>query len=558
MSTVRDSLRRLQVPDLAIRGWRPGMSGEALLALVCAYFVLACNGTFWQAVAQAGTSPRVRIVLAVAVFALHACVLAPFAWRAATRPVLAALLVLTACANWYASRYAVLFDVDMLRNILHTDMAESRELLSPGLLVHVAVAGGLPAALVLWTRVRIPSLRQDLRRRALFAIAMLALALVALAIGSQGVFSLMRNDHALRHRITPGNVLVSTVRALSQEERGPAGPRETVAADARRIVGAAGPRRPRVLVLVVGETVRADHWGLNGYARQTTPELARRDVVNFPDVTACGTSTEVSLPCMFSILGREHYDRVAIRHQENLLDVLARTGVAVAWRDNQSGCKGVCDAIGMQAMQPAQAPALCTGNRCLDAILLAGLRERIEAADDDVLIVLHPLGNHGPNYFERYPAAFEHYRPTCRHGDPGRCSRQQIVNAYDNAIGYTDAVLGELIDLLGAQHGHDAAMLYVSDHGESLGEYGLFLHGAPLAIAPRQQLQVPMTLWLSPAVTGSAGIDRDCLERIAGDAYSHDNLFDTVLGFFDVQTRDYRPGRDILHPCRRASAAARA
>ena len=548
--------RRGEVAWRAVR-WmpqRPQLPAEALLLLTSAYFLVACNGAFWQAVHAAGASPRLQLSLAVAVFCLHAALIGLFAWGRLAKPLLALLLVSTAAAAWCMDRYAVLFDVEMVRNVLSTDVAESRELLGAGMVLRVALAGLLPAALVLAVRVPAVPFWRALRDRAAFLAAMLLLAACALGLSSQGVFALMRSDHALRYRITPGNYIVSLARTLAPDERAHAGPKTPVAADARRV--GATHRRPRVVVLVVGETVRGDHWGLNGYARQTTPQLAAREVVNFPDVQACGTSTEVSLPCMFSAFGRERYDRAAIRSHESLLDVLARAGVGVLWRDNQSGCKGVCDGVGMQTMAAGRDDALCRAGRCLDEILLSGLAERIDAAPDDLLVVLHQLGNHGPNYFERYPQAYERWRPTCRTPELSRCSREELVNAYDNAVLYTDAFLGQVIDLLARQRSHDAAMLYVSDHGESLGEYGLYLHGAPYAIAPKQQLHVPMTLWLSDAYAAGAGIDRGCLGAGAAAPRSHDDLFHSLLAMFDVATRDYRPERDLFRSCRAQAAAA--
>lgn len=528
-------------------GWRPRLSTEALVVLVSAWFVLVLNGPLWDAVRAGSGSIRVLASLGVAVFALHALLFGLLCWGRLARPLLALLLVVTAFAHWYMTRYAVVFDTEMIRNVLHTDLAESRELVSPRMLLHALLLGVLPAVLVLLTRPVQRTWRRALLRRGVFALAMVLLAGAALGASSQGVFSLMRSDPALRYRITPGNYIVSLVRVLTPSKA--KGALQVVGADARRPPEALA-RRPRLLVLVVGETVRGDHWGLNGYARQTTPELAARDVVNFPDVTACGTSTEVSLPCMFSPFGREHYDRDAIRGHESLLDVAARAGVGVLWRDNQSGCKGICTRQPSATMGPADDAALCAAGRCFDEILLSGLQARIDAASGDALIVLHMLGNHGPNYFERYPPRFERWRPVCRTAELGRCSRQEIVNAYDNAILYSDAVLGELIDLLARQQGHDAAMLYLSDHGESLGEYGLFLHGAPYSIAPKPQLHVPMTLWMSPAFVAGDGIDLACLRDAAKRPASHDHLFSTVLGVFDIRTAVYRRDRDLLAGCR--------
>jgi lipid A ethanolaminephosphotransferase len=302
---------------------------------------------------------------------------------------------------------------------------------------------------------------------------------------------------------------------------------------------------------VVGETVRGDSWGLNGYARQTTPRLAPLPLVNFADTTACGTSTEVSLPCMFAPVGRRHYDEARIRGSESLLHVLARAGVAVHWRDNQSGCKGVCEGLPSDSVTAATAPGLCQGERCWDEGLLRGLDERLQRAQGTQLLVLHMLGNHGPAYFRRYPPAFERFSPSCRHDDLGRCSQAEIVNAYDNAVLYTDHVLASLIATLQARADRiDTAMLFVSDHGESLGEKGLYLHGMPQAIAPREQTQVPMALWWSAGFGQAVALDRPCMQRRAAAPASHDNLFHTVLGLLDVKTALYEAPLDLSHGCR--------
>lgn len=535
---------------------RPLLSSETLIATVALYFVIACNSVFWHSLGRNDASPGLMASLFVAIFALHAFLFALFSPGRLLKPLLATLLVVTAFATYYMTRYAVLFDVEMINNVLQTDVAESRELLSTGMLLHVLLFGVLPAALLFRVRVKPRTRRAGLAARAVFIAAMGLLAGIAIAISSQGIFAMMRSDKALRYQITPGNYIVSLVRAVTRTPDLPPSARLPVAADAR-LIARAPQHKPRALVMVVGETVRAENWGLNGYHRQTTPELAGRDVVNFSQVQACGTSTEVSLPCMFSVFGRERYDKQEIRNHESLLDVVARAGVHVQWRDNQSGCKGVCDGVGIERMKEADAPQLCTGGRCLDDILLTELKSRIDSTDGDVLVVLHQLGNHGPNYFERYPPEYEVFKPTCRTPELSRCTSEQIVNAYDNAIVYTDAFLSRTLDVLQAQTHHEAALLYVSDHGESLGEYGLYLHGAPYAIAPQQQLHVPMMLWVSSGLASDVGINLRCMRDSADRPRSHDDLFHSVLGLFDVQTQAYRRDHDVFADCRNRSLAQR-
>ncbi|HEY5800243.1 MAG TPA: sulfatase-like hydrolase/transferase, partial [Burkholderiaceae bacterium] len=296
------------------------------------------------------------------------------------------------------------------------------------------------------------------------------------------------------------------------------------------------------------------NWGLNGYARQTTPELAQLDVVNFSKVTSCGTNTEVSVPCMFSPYGRASYDEKAIRRHESVLHVLDHAGVKTLWRDNQSGCKGVCDGLPAENLSDATDPALCKNGLCQDEILLSNLTETLKRNNGPLVLVLHQLGNHGPAYSARYPQRFRRYAPTCETGDLGKCTREQIVNSYDNAVSYTDHVVAQAIRQLGAQQSHDAALIYVSDHGESLGENGLYLHGIPYAIAPREQGEVPMAMWLSPGYSASTGITSACLRQWAREPASHDNLFHSMLGMMQVDTSAYQRGSDLSAACGAALA----
>ena len=275
-------------------------------------------------------------------------------------------------------------------------------------------------------------------------------------------------------------------------------------------------------------------------------------VINFAQVTSCGTNTEVSLPCMFSLQGRRNYDEDKIRGSESLLNVLERAGLRVLWRDNQSGCKGVCTGVETQKLDSAKVPGLCDGERCFDEILTHDLDQVLADRQGNLVIVMHQLGNHGPAYYKRYPEAFRRYTPECETPDLAKCERETVVNAYDNAILYTDHVLAKTIDFLKAKSAtYDTAMLYVSDHGESLGENGLYLHGVPYSIAPKVQVEVPMTLWVSPGYAQSFALDTDCLRQRAAQPATHDNLFHSLLGMLDVRTSIYDAGLDVAAQCRR-------
>jgi lipid A ethanolaminephosphotransferase len=284
-------------------------------------------------------------------------------------------------------------------------------------------------------------------------------------------------------------------------------------------------------------------------------------VINFGAVQSCGTNTEVSLPCMFAPVGRRDYNEQRIRGSQSLMHVLARAGVDVHWRDNQSGCKGVCDGLSSENVRSSNPPGLCSDGQCLDEALLADLDRRLDRLQAQrsgtQLLVLHMLGNHGPSYFRRYPPAFERFKPACQNDDLQRCSQQEIVNAYDNALLYTDHLLASLVTRLQQRSQRlDAVMVYVSDHGESLGENRLFLHGIPYAIAPDVQKQVPMVMWTSAGFGQSAHLDKDCLRKRAQQGASHDHLFHSVLGLLDVRTSLYERTFDLTANCRPAGAPA--
>lgn len=533
----------------ALLAVRPEVGSETLIVVASLYFSLFANAVFWQAAApQPWSQWAWTLSLFLLVTAVHGVWLSLLVWRGTARIVLSALVVLAALAGHYMASYGIYIDADMIRNVLHTDWREASDLAGTDALLPLLAA--LPALVVVWrVRVRPRTWSRVLLMRAAFLVGTVIVGLVGVLPSTQQLTAFLRNQREVRYLVTPANVLVSLAKVVSEDPPGRTRVQLPIGEDAVQSPAAA-VRRPRVLVLVVGETARAANWGLNGYERQTTPELAKRNVLNFPRVTACGSSTEVSLPCMFSPLGRKQYDEKAIRSQQSLLHVLQRAGVETLWRDNQSGCKGVCNGLPVEDLHARTDAGLCDGKRCHDGILLAGLGDAIHRHHGDQVIVLHMLGNHGPNYFERYPPAFKVYQPVCETSDLGRCSRAQIVNAYDNALRYTDRVLADVVDQLAGMKDLDTAMLYVSDHGESLGEKGLYLHGMPYAIAPKEQLDVPMVAWFSDGWRASTGLDDACLRRQTGGSRSHDDLFHTVLGLTDVKTSLYRPDHDIFLACR--------
>jgi lipid A ethanolaminephosphotransferase len=543
--------------------FRPMMRLESVLLMVIAWMIATMNGPWWTAVGEGREWRQPAdwlFILAsfVALVALHFVLLAPWFNRWTIRPLLSVVVIVSAAAAHFMRNYAVMLDPTMIQNALNTDAREARELLSWSLAGSVLLWSAPPVAFIWWVRIeRHRWLGATLVRMGWMTGCLLIALLAALPV-NRDLTSTLRNHRELRYLITPGNLIYGLAARSASGARDVSTRRAPVGTDARLMRVSLTNTRPRVFVLVVGETARAANFSLLGYTRTTTPELAMLDVTSFRDVRSCGTSTEVSVPCMFSPYGRVDYDERRIRHSEGLLNVLARAGYAVKWIDNQSGCKGVCQGAGIEyrRIDPKSKSDLCTGDECLDGILVRELESELQAVGRDTVIVLHMMGNHGPAYFRRYPAEFRRFMPDCATAELRKCMRAEVVNAYDNAILYTDHVLASLIRALKRRADSiDGALLYLSDHGESLGEAGLYLHGLPYSIAPDTQKRVPMIAWLSPQFAASGAVDRACLQRRASEPLSHDNLFHSVLGVLDVQTSAYLPGRDIFESCRGEGAA---
>lgn len=511
------------------------------------------NPAFWRTLWAGRDVSSSRSLFALAgvalvLWALLSLMVRLLCWPRLAKPAIVVLLLVAAAAAHFIGSYGILIDKGMIRNVLQTDWREAGDLVSLPLLIDLALRGLLPAALVVALRIEFGPWRaatMGIARHAALTIG-LALAFAATFYGDYA--SAARNQRELRHLLTPTNVLNGFYGLWKERSRADVKLTQ-VGEDARR-APMLPQARPLLVVLVVGETARAANFSLGGYGRPTNQALADKEVVYFPNVTACGTDTATSLPCMFSDLGAERFSAAAAGARENVLDILARAGVSVRWLDNNSGCKGVCRRVPSADLSRSTDPALCDGRECLDGVLVNGLREGLATsvrAGADGLIVLHMKGSHGPAYHRRYPPSSRRFEPTCDTNEIQRCSQDALRNTYDNGIVYTSEVLAQTIDVLAAQADRvDSVLLYVSDHGESLGEKGVYLHGLPRIMAPAEQTSIPMIAWLSAGAQQRLGVSRAALQQTASKSYSHDNLAPTLLGSFGVQTRAYRAELDLL------------
>jgi lipid A ethanolaminephosphotransferase len=494
------------------------------------------------------------VATGVMIAALLYALLSIFAWRWTFKLAGSICLLAAASGTYFMLSYGVILDTPMMANMLATDTREARDLIGWRFAGAIFVLGVLPTIWLWRRRIRYDRLAVQLVRNIAGVVASLVLFAVTLLAIFQDFSALHRNHMDLRSLINPLSSFYSLAEIASEPLWGRRGVVQPIGLDAQlasSTVTGIGTRPP-LIALVVGETARAGNFGINGYSRDTTPELVSmaktEHLISQTNVWSCGTSTEASLPCMFSHLGKADYESSRSRF-ESLLDVLQRAGLAVLWVDNQSGCKGVCDRI----------PSSTVAGEQLDEAMLVGLDARIAALPADrrakgVVVVLHQMGSHGPAYYKRSPPEMKSFQPECTNHALASCSRDEVVNAYDNSIRYTDHFLSKTVAWLQAKNtarsNSATAMLYVADHGESLGENNLYLHGLPYAVAPNAQKRVPWVTWLSRDFVSSRKINMQCVQGRTAQRLTHDHYFHSVLGLAGVTTTLYKPDLDAFSTCR--------
>ncbi|PIG07386.1 phosphoethanolamine transferase [Comamonas sp. 26] len=531
------------------------------------WLTLTANWALWLRLPELdgyhGSLTLLAIRILPLVLGASLLVTALFAWPRFTKPFWTVLLLVAASAQYFMVSYGTVMDKGMIHNILQTDARESADLFNIKLLGEMLVVAILPA-IWLWKTPLKParSALRNVLRTALMLVLGAALIAASLAVSYKDLAPVVRNNLWLRYMINPINPVLSAASVALDPILNKTKPFVSITAGAALGTSYAAAQKPPLLVLVVGETARAKNFSLNGYARDTNPELSKLDVLSWRNARSCGTSTRESVPCMFSNLGREGYYASKVEH-DNLLDVIQAAGLAVLWVDNQAGCKGVCKRIPMadtaDSVNTPAGKALCSKDgECLDGMLLNGLDERIAKLDParrakGVVLVMHQMGSHGPEYFKRSTPDLKAFKPECATNALSSCSKDSVVNVYDNSIRYTDHFLAQTIAWLKTQQSqYETGMFYMSDHGESLGELGVYLHGMPYAMAPDDQKHVPMISWLG-TLGARTRLDQSCLSKTLDQPLSHDNLFHTVLGLMDVTTPTYKQPMDAFSSCRKAS-----
>ena len=473
-------------------------------------------------------------VLQVCLIAALVCSLSTIAlWL--MKWVVALVFIVNAVALYFMLTYGIEIDRTMVGNILNTDRRETAELLHLSLVPYVLFLGIVPALLVLKVKVRGPA------RIWRLAFAVGAIGLLAAWIALTSFTMLWYDRHASRmgSKILPWSYIVNVARhfnrvAMNNRE-------QVLLPDAQFIT--APTARKDVVVLVIGEAARADRFSALGYARETNPFTDSYNLAVFPAGLACSTNTISSTACILTHEGRDALARTVF---EPLPNYLKRHGIATIFRSNNSGPPPIDVDL---YQNRADILENCASEFCpeggSDALLnwqLGDLIKQTEGAR--VFVTLHQTGSHGPAYYSKYPKEFEHFTPVCETVQVSRCSQEALDNAYDNTIRYTDSLIADLIAQLDALNDINAALIYVSDHGQSLGEDGFYLHGAPNAIAPKAQREVPFLVWMSEGFAEARGLTAQAILR--PETHPHDFPFHSVMGAFGLRSEIYKPEFDIF------------
>ena len=549
----------------------PGSSQLWVVVLSSLWIATVCNVALWRELARlpgltTGNTVTISVALSLVIALATIAILSLVAWRWTLKPVITLFFISAALGAYFMMAYGIVIDKTMMVNTLQTDIKESRDLLNwrlVGTVLLLAIGPGF----LLW--------RQDIRRQgalrqiaanAITSVTACALLLVVVFVFFQSIASVMRNHTQVRYLINPLNSFYALGTLAASPLKRDESKVLPLGEDAKLGASYSGQTRPPLLLLVLGETARSVNFSINGYTRPTTPKLAQENIASQRNAWSCGTSTAASVPCMFSNFGREAYDSRPANY-EGLLDVLQRAGLAVLWIDNQSGCKGACDRLTGSPNGPSvdtdglKIPGLCSGGECFDEVMLDKIDERIAALPAErrargVVVVMHQMGSHGPAYYKRSPADQKRFLPECTTNALQTCTPEGLINAYDNSIAYTDHFLSASIQWLKKQEQRSSpAMIYVSDHGESLGENNLYLHGMPYSIAPDVQKHVPWITWLSPGFEARNNISTDCLKQQLDVRVTHDNYFHSVLGIMNVQTGVYKRALDMYAPCAKTATS---
>lgn len=521
--------------------WQIKIDNIFLLLITSLCYTIYYNSIFLNKLSENGFSSVNIFIVGILITSMIFIFLLLFSFQKILKSFLIILFISSSITYHFMKKYGIFIDTSMIKNLFQTDFKEASEFITFSLMKELIISGIIPSMFIYIISVRYESsFIKSFLKKIKYIIVTFFISLISFFLVSNQLISLFRAKKELRYYIIPSNYISSIIK-FSKKKIGKKTKMISIGDDIK-----IENKEPLFVVLVIGESVRSKNWELSGYEKNTNPLLSKtKNLFNFIDVTSCGTDTETSIPCMFSIYGRKNYDETKIKNTNSLLSVLNKVGIDVIWIDNQSGDKGVAKDI--THIKPRYKKEFCIYDRCFDEILIEEAKDILKEPTKNTLLVLHMIGNHGPAYFKRYPPNFEYFKPTCKTEDLSKCSKQEIINTYDNVIRYTDFVLYEMINLLSKEK-KNSALIYISDHGESLGEKNIYLHGLPYLIAPEEQKKIPFVIWFSEKYLKK--YKNECIIKKTKEKLSHDNLFHLILGLYEAKTSIYKKELDFLSQCR--------
>ena len=516
-----------------------------LVLLIAGFLTLTGNFTFFEKTLLVYPLSENLFFLGslfLFLFTFLAALLLLICYRKSTKPILILLLLTSSLVSYSTNNYGIVFDHNMITNTFETDPSELLELVNYKSILYLLILGLLPSLFVWKVGLKKISLKEQFFQRIAYFVALIVIFVVVVLSFSKHYTSFARENRDLRLYISPTYYLYAAAKFIDSKIATSTKPFVEIGLDSK--INKKSEKR-RLVIFVLGETARRDHMSINGYDLQTNPYLEKEKIISFNNMTSCGTDTAWSVPCMFSLLDRSNYSHKKGKNMSNALDLISHAGANVIWLENNSSSKSVADRVMFKDYRTSKNNPICNPE-CRDEGMLINLQGYIDELNKkDTLIVLHTMGSHGPAYYKRYPKEFEVFKPVCKTNQLNECTDKEISNAYDNTILYTDYFLSKVIEFLKRNSNEsDTAMFYVSDHGESLGEGGLYLHGMPYFMAPNEQIEVPAFMWFDESI--SKIFDINSIKEKAELPQSHDNLFHTLLGLMGVKTSVYKSDLDLI------------
>jgi lipid A ethanolaminephosphotransferase len=447
------------------------------------------------------------------------------------KPASALLLVTNSIAYYFVAEYNVMLDMTMMSNVFNTNYGEAAELISYRIILYILFLGVLPAAVVMRIKIR----GTAALKRAGMIFGTLAFVVLFGYLNSKTWLWFDKNSKRVGGLTMPLSYIVNSIRHF--REQAFLNTVDVPIPDSHFL-----SEDKTTVILVIGESARSANFSLYGYGRDTNPYLKKDGVAVIPGTKAFTTYTTESIRCMLAHLGEKTPSGTVF---EALPSYLQRHKVNVLWRSNNWGEPKMKIARYEKADKLREACGAACGDLTYDEAMLYKLKEELDGrTGENNFIVLHQTGSHGPQYYTKYPPQFEKFTPVCRSVDLQKCTQDELVNAYDNTVLSTDYFLHQVISLLRALKNTSSVMIYISDHGESLGERGIYLHGTPYALAPDVQKDIPFIVWMSDKFEARRKLAaKDLVRNIP---HSQGEIFNSVMGAFGMRSDFYNGDLDIF------------